>query len=779
MKKLIGESRPLAHLMALVWVIVAVAGYASDDYIYGGCDYSAAWGYTGNSTNGPAYIRGTPPSSGLYGSGSDGHSNISPLPSGKVVVPSHFDLHPVVGIRQYSYYRCASITDVTIPNGVMYINEYAFSGCSSMTNVVIPTGITYIGTNAFYGCSSLSEVVLPDSVVTIRDSAFSYCTGLRRIVLPCHLTEIPAYAFSGCTNLSEIVIPETVTNIGRYAFKECKNLRIITLPPNMTRIEGGTFEECWWLRQVTLPSNLKEIGNDAFKGCWMLDDFTFPDGLINIGSGAFAGAGLYNGDDPIVIPKTVEYIGAGAFCETFIERIIIQSGVIGSMAFANCYVDSVVLSNGVLAIEDQAFRGCERITEIRIPSSVIYIGYRAFYGQGGDDEDYYWSGYGYYGDSFLECTSLTNVVIGGDIAEVERDVTLFDNWLYLIDYLVPYCWNPWIVGATRIADEAFGCCPNLTNVTVGANVGWIGSKAFSRCSQLRSLTINDHPIEMFEPVDYEPYVVVTNITPSLEIGASAFYNCSALADVTVPNRVTSIQDSAFAYCNRLTNMIFKGNAPTVGNSVFSGVKAGCTAHVRRSSSGWDVAIPGTWNGLNIQYMPTMKEIEVVNEIGKGAVEVDGELPEVEVASGVTLLVKGENLDAAGLAEKIAILPHEASQSVSYFKVDAKNVAGGVALAVMLDAAAIEIDRTVEEILDDGTIAAFASAMEGELVSVPLPNAKSGLYYGIAVAGELSGLDTAAANVSLSKAMADGVSLFVAKPAGTSAFFRVVVSDRAK
>ena len=222
-----------------------------------------------------------------------------------------------------------------------------------------------------------------------------------------------------------------------------------------------------------------------------------------------------------------------------------------------------------------------------------------------------------------------------------------------------------------------------------------------------------------------------------------------------------------------------GDAPSIGDDVFSGVDSSCTAYVKRNTSGWGVEIPGMWKGLNIQYMTPTMEIAVVNEMGTGTVEVDGDLPDVDVASGVTVVVKGVSLDAATLALKITPLPHEAGQSASLFKVKAESVAGGVSFAVVLDEEAVEPDATAAEVVDGETVAAFSAAADGESVSVPLVSAKPGLYYGIAAVNDLGQLDAAAANAPLVRAGAEGVTVPVAKPVGGSAFFKVIVSDRAR
>ena len=71
--------------------------------------------------------------------------------------------------------------------------------------------------------------------------------------------------------------------------------------------------------------------------------------------------------------------------------------------------------------------------------------------------------------------------------------------------------------------------------------------------------------------------------------------------MTIPASVTSVGEKAFKDCRNLTSVTFLGNEPSVGTSVFSGVDQNCTAYVNFDSIGWGVAIPGTWNGIGIQY----------------------------------------------------------------------------------------------------------------------------------------------------------------------------------
>ena len=54
------------------------------------------------------------------------------------------------------------------------------------------------------------------------------------------------------------------------------------------------------------------------------------------------------------------------------------------------------------------------------------------------------------------------------------------------------------------------------------------------------------------------------------IGDRAFYGCSGLTSVTIPNSVTSIGDRAFYGCSDLTSLTIPNSVTSIGGSAFSG-----------------------------------------------------------------------------------------------------------------------------------------------------------------------------------------------------------------
>ncbi len=182
-------------------------------------------------------------------------------------IPSLIDGYNVVGIGDYAFDNCDTLTSIKMPNGVTNIGDGAFSGCAALTSIKIPNSVTSIGDGAFSGCTALMSIEIPNSVTSIRDSTFSWCTALTSIEIPNSVTSIGNEAFSYCAALTSIEIPNNVTSIEYYAFSHCTALTSIEIPNNVTYIEDEAFSYCVGLTSVKIPDSVTSIGDSAFDQC--------------------------------------------------------------------------------------------------------------------------------------------------------------------------------------------------------------------------------------------------------------------------------------------------------------------------------------------------------------------------------------------------------------------------------------------------------------------------------------------------------------------------------
>jgi hypothetical protein len=113
---------------------------------------------------------------------------------GAVTIPGTIRGLPVTSIGIDAFAENATLTSVTIPDGVTLIENGAFWYCTNLTSVMIPGTVTKIGDGAFETCPSLTGVYFLGNASHHNVSVFSGDNNATIYYLPGTTGWSPIYA---------------------------------------------------------------------------------------------------------------------------------------------------------------------------------------------------------------------------------------------------------------------------------------------------------------------------------------------------------------------------------------------------------------------------------------------------------------------------------------------------------------------------------------------------------------------------------------------------------
>lgn len=215
-------------------------------------------------------------------------------------------------------------------------------------------------------------------------------------------------------------------------------------------------------------------------------------------------------ESPTEITQTVLYVEANGFSDSMITSIVIPNTVIeiDAGAFNMCEsLESVSLSNGLLSIGDGAFAMCSQLTNLTIPASVVSMGGSP------------WSTKDEFG-IFMGCNNLSNLKVeeGNMQFSAENGALYNKNKTKLYSY--PSAAGNVVLPTSleTILDGAFAWCTDLTGITIGRNVEYIGPNAFAQCVRLARLTFADQTgwVKYEETDELKEYPIPVDLDTALE-----------------------------------------------------------------------------------------------------------------------------------------------------------------------------------------------------------------------------------------------------------------------
>lgn len=160
-----------------------------------------------------------------------------------------------------------------------------------------------------------------------------------------------------------------ITEIGDNVFDNLLNAEEILLPPTLLKLKWS-FWNCKRLRKIT-------IRNSHYSFCKSNNEFV--NNLNNLGKRSNWNYLEY----PFTIKKGIHYYGVYSLCKH--PALKSQDGVLYNydmtelIAFPNLHSKRYEVPEGVIRIREKAFKDCDNIEELYLPSTIKEIGVNAFY----------------------------------------------------------------------------------------------------------------------------------------------------------------------------------------------------------------------------------------------------------------------------------------------------------------------------------------------------------------------------------------------------------------
>ncbi len=425
------------------------------------------------------------------------------------------------------------------------------SKMEEVKKIVIKDGVTSIGNNAFL------RVDIYEGSASAGVSATLLPTVLESVTIPNSVTSVGDYAFCGCTKLTSVSGDLSgVTSIGKYAFARCPlgtsdspcSLKL----DNVTSIGNYAFRDCTALTSVTLGDNLTNLGNSAFLGAAALITVTIPNNITSIEANMFMNCTSLT---KVEFKNNITSIGSSAFSGcTSLTSVgdLTKVKDIGQGSFMGTKLTSVTFTDELSSIGDQAFKNCTFLDTVILGNKVKTI----------------------LTDTFFGCTSLKNIDLS-NITSIGNTAFFGCTSLTSVD----------LKNVTTLGKQAFVGCKSLTSVEDLSKVTVFGidGTIFKDCTSLKTVNLGSTNLKEIPTQTFQGCTSLTEVkfgSSVTTIGNSAFFNCTKLSKVgnfdpsagdgvACLGSVTTISNTAFSGCTSLKNVTL-GNVTAIPSSLFKG-----------------------------------------------------------------------------------------------------------------------------------------------------------------------------------------------------------------
>ena len=458
-------------------------------------------------------------------------------------------------IGQYAFDMDEKLTRVTLHEGLKEIGEGAFDECG-VKEITIPASVKLLGSMED-GWNDPDIGVLERINIQPNNTVYASVDGIlynkaKTILMLCP-TEYP---------VKSVTLPVGLVRIVDNAMAHCEFIESLVLPEGLEVIEEGAFEYCEALKSITIPSTLKEMGGYLFGTPYTEDDVC---ALQEIHSNHKTPTNIKMTGDPLAtvdkntcklyVPKGTKSLYAATSGWKDFKNIVEEGGMtavsftIGQLQYKVTAANEVMITGvtdktpeyfdikpsvtyegttyNVTAVGDRAFDDCRNLVRFqpeRVKMPLKTIGKEAFRG----------------------CEKLTNLLLGSALETIGEGAFMKCSSLQNLE--IP-------AGVISIGEGVFDECGKLASIAVNsANQHYTSSNGVLYNKNKTTLLVCPN-------MRGDSYIIPSSVK---RIENGAFYYCTNLKSVVLPDGLESIGDYAFDFCTGLKSLTLPASLKSIG-----------------------------------------------------------------------------------------------------------------------------------------------------------------------------------------------------------------------
>ena len=147
-------------------------------------------------------------------------------------------------------------------------------------------------------------------------------------------------------------------------------------------------------------------------------------------------------------------------------------------------------------------------------------------------------------EAFLDCSNVSNLSLPSTLTSIGKNA--FSNCIKLEILNLPS-------SLKNIGEYSFSSCISLTSISLPKGIETISVGAFSFCTSLSSLPVFPESID--------------------SIGGGVFYGCGFSGVLIIPEGIKAIGEYTFGSCEEITSIVFPSTLTTIGSNAFLACKS--------------------------------------------------------------------------------------------------------------------------------------------------------------------------------------------------------------